>query len=46
VNILRRALGWIAEAALVAIFALVLLLIWPFVRRTESQLKDDAQNDN
>jgi signal peptidase I len=46
VNILRRALGWIAEAALVAIFALVLLAFWPFVRRTESELKEDAQNDN
>ena len=45
-NILRRALGWIAEAALVAIFALVLLVFWPFVRRTESELKEDAENDN
>ena len=45
-NTLRRALGWVAQAALVAIFALVLLAFWPFARRTESQLKEDAENDN
>jgi hypothetical protein len=46
VNTLRRALGWIGERIMIAIFAVAMLLIWPFVRRTESQLKDDAQNDN
>ena len=45
-NTLRRALGWIGGAIMIAIFAVAMLLIWPFVRRTESQLKDDAENDN
>lgn len=42
---IRRALGWVAQAALVAIFALVLLAIWPFVRRTELELKDETDDN-
>ena len=45
-NTLRRALGWIGERIMIAIFAVAMLLIWPFVRRTESELKEDAHNDN
>jgi hypothetical protein len=45
VNTLRRALGWIAEAALVAIFVVAMLAFWPFVRRTELELKDEADDN-
>jgi hypothetical protein len=46
VNTLRRALGWIGGAIMIAIFAVAMLAIWPFVRRTELELKDDSDNDN
>ena len=44
-NTLRRALGWIAEAALFAIFVVAMLFFWPFVRRTELELKDEADDN-
>jgi cellobiose-specific phosphotransferase system component IIC len=46
VNTLRRTLGWIGGAIMVTIFVIAMLAFWPFVRRTESQLKEDAENDN
>lgn len=42
---LRRALGWIGERIMIAIFAVAMLLIWPFVRRTERELKDEADDN-
>jgi hypothetical protein len=45
-SILRRALSWVAGLIMIVAYALVLLAIWPFVRRTEAELKDDANNDN
>ena len=44
-NTLRRALGWIGERIMIAIFAVAMLLIWPFVRRTELELKDEADDN-
>jgi hypothetical protein len=45
VNTLRRTLGWIGGAIMVAVYAVILLALWPFVRRTESQLKDEADDN-
>ena len=42
---LRRALGWIAEAALFAIFVVAMLFFWPFERRTELELKDESDDN-
>ncbi len=44
-NTLRRTLGWIGGAIMVAVYAVILLALWPFVRRTESQLKDEADDN-
>lgn len=44
-NTIRRTLGWIGGAIMVAVYAVILLALWPFVRRTESQLKDEADDN-
>lgn len=43
---LRRALSWLAGLIMIIAYVVVLLAIWPFVRRTESQLLQDSDNDN
>ena len=43
---LRRALSWVAGLVMIVAYVVVLLAIWPFVRRTESQLRQDSDNDN
>jgi hypothetical protein len=45
VNTLRRAIGWIGGAIMVTIFVVAMLAIWPFVRRTELELKDESDDN-
>ena len=45
-NTLRRTLGWIGGVIMATIYVIMILTIWPFVRRTELELKDDLENEN
>lgn len=43
---LGRALSWLAGLIMIIAYVVVLLAIWPFVRLTESQLRQDSEDDN
>jgi uncharacterized membrane protein (GlpM family) len=43
---LGRALSGLAGLIMIIAYVVVLLAIWPFVRRTESQLRQDSEDDN
>ena len=41
-NTFRRTLGWIGGLIMITIFVIAMLAFWPFVRRTELELKDES----
>jgi cellobiose-specific phosphotransferase system component IIC len=45
VNTFRRTLGWIGGLIMITIFVIAMLAFWPFVRRTELELKDEADDN-
>jgi cellobiose-specific phosphotransferase system component IIC len=45
VNTLRRTLGWIGGLIMITIFVVAMLAFWPFVRRTELELKDESDDN-
>jgi cellobiose-specific phosphotransferase system component IIC len=45
VNTFRRTLGWIGGLIMITIFVIAMLAFWPFVRRTELELKDESDDN-
>lgn len=44
-NTFRRTLGWIGGLIMITIFVIAMLAFWPFVRRTELELKDESDDN-